>query len=224
MSLIPIEHPRRLGSPAEAEGFFRALGEKRVSARGFQTTDAARFTRLVEAIETKHDHTISFLGGTLGSAARDSLAALAMSQFEYLDVRTTNASLRVWPALRSWVHPGNIETEKPQPAIEAFLAVTEERHDRGFIMNGVVDQTKPALARFLVDLKAQVDAVLLVDIASARSLTEAYVGEKLDWQAAGVLVDFPDGRIHGFLKTPNVGEEHRAKWLRTIEKALSKMK
>lgn len=222
MSLIPIEHPRRLASPAEAEAFFRGLGEKRVSARGFHTTDHARCSRLVEAIETKHDHTISFVGGTLGSAARDSLSALATSELSYLDVRTTNASLRVWPGLRAWVHPLELETKEPEPALKAFFEITSEEMNRGFVMGGVPAATKPALERFLRDLRANVDAVLDIDVASARSLTDLYVGEKLDWQAGGVLVDFPEGRIHGFLLTPNVGEEHREKWLSRITKALSR--
>lgn len=34
MTLIPIEHSRRLGSPAEAEALFVVLGERRVSTRG----------------------------------------------------------------------------------------------------------------------------------------------------------------------------------------------
>jgi len=222
MSLIPIEHPRRLASPAEAEAFYRGLGEERVSARGFHTTAPDRFARLVAAIETKHDHTISFVGGVLGSAARDSLAALATSELSYLDVRTTNASLRIWPGLRAWVHPLELETKEPEPALKAFFEITNEEMNRGFVMGGVVSKTKPVLERFLRDLHATIDAVLDVDVSSARSLTEAYVNEKLDWQAAGVLVDFPEGRIHGFLVTPNVDETYREKWLARIAKALSR--
>lgn len=221
MSLIPIEHPRRLASPAEAEAFFRGLGEKRVSARGFHTTDPARFARLVEAVETEHDHTISFVGGALGSAARDSLSSLATSAFSYLDVRTTNASLRIWPGLRAWVHPLELETKEPEPALRAFFEITSDEMNRGFVMGGVAGPTKPALERFLRDLRATVDAVLDIEVGSARTLTEAYAGERLDWQAGGVLVDFPEGRIHGFLLTPNVGEDHREKWLSRIAKALS---
>jgi hypothetical protein len=39
-----------------------------------------------------------------------------------------------------------------------------------------------------------------------------------------ILVDFPEGRIHGFLKTPNVDERHRRKWQARIDKALRKAK
>ena len=66
----------------------------------------------------------------------------------------------------------------------------------------------------------RVDAVLDLEVGVARELTELYAGEKLDWQAAGCLIDFPDGIIHGYLTTPNVGESDRAKWKRRISKAL----
>lgn len=36
MALFPIEHVHRLRSPAEAEALYRALGEKRVGARGLR--------------------------------------------------------------------------------------------------------------------------------------------------------------------------------------------
>src|SRR5688572_25608779 len=97
MALIPIEHAHRLGSPAEAEAWFRAFGEKRVSARGFHTSDPERFARLVDAIEPRREHTVSFEGGTLGPQAFDALDVLSRSRFQYLHVRTTAAILRIWP-------------------------------------------------------------------------------------------------------------------------------
>lgn len=256
MSLLPIHHEHRLASPADAAAWFRALGEQRVSARGFHTIDPARFERLVDAIEPSHEHTISFVGGTLGATARDALDALATRQFHYLDVRTVDASLRVWPELYSWVHssrdlaaataavgaplvvgvnllgdvqvtltsdsrgyPISVETKTRATALRVFHALSGERVNRGFI-NGVHGDTKPYLTRLLTVLATQVDAVLEVDVASARALTELYAGEPLDWQAGGLLVDFPEGRIHGFLTTPHTSQGDQEKWQSRVTKAL----
>lgn len=256
MTLIPIEHPRRLGSPAEAEALFVALGERVVSTRGFHTTDAARIGRLVAAIDFAHDHTISFEDGTLTPAARAALEALATSRFGYLDLRTVSASLRVWPALHSWVHssldraataralatplapgantvgdaqvtiakdgcgyPVHIETRNVTTALAMFGALTDEQVKQGHLTGARADSA-PLLVRFLVEIAARVHATLELDVATARALTDLYAGEPLDWQAYPVLVDFPDGRIHGFLTTPNAGERHRNKWLARIDKAL----
>jgi hypothetical protein len=221
MSLIPIENERRLASPAEAEALFRALDQTRVSVRGLHTTDPTRFAHVVDALEPKHDHTLSFEGGTLTTAAHEALDALATAGFQYLDLRTAEASLRIWPALYSWVH-GNgdkLETKDIPTALAAFRGLTGERVNRGFI-NGVLAETKPLLLRFLGQLGTRVDAVLSLDVAAARALTEIYAGERLDWQADGILVDFPEGRVHGFLVSPNVGETHRAGWQQRIVKAL----
>ncbi len=223
MALIPIEHPRRLASPAEAEAWFRAFREKRVSARGFHTSDPARFARLVAAVEPRREHTISFEGGTLRPQAFAALEALSASPFQYLDVRTAEANLRIWPQLRSWVQgrDGSIDTETTSiaTAVGVFRAMTRDQVERGFIL-GVQPEAKAPLLRFLEALAPRVDAVLDLDVAAARALTELYAGEKLDWQAGGVLVDFPEGRIHGFLKTPDRGERDREKWLARVSKAL----
>ncbi|MDB4938484.1 MAG: hypothetical protein JWP87_5456 [Labilithrix sp.] len=229
MSLIPIEHPRRLRSAAEGEAWFRGLGQDRVSVSGLQTSNPERIARVVAAVEPKHDHTVSFLGGTLGTAAHDLLDTLALSSFQYLDVRTVDADLRIWPALRSWVH---VYTERPEGAarpetvdlpipvaLAIFRAKSGERLDRGFV-NGLHEETKPLLVRFLVELATKVDAVLDVELATARALTELYAGEKLDWQADGFLLDFPEGRIHGYLPTPRITESDRAKWQARATKGL----
>src|SRR5437868_1826105 len=101
MALIPLEHEERLSSPAQAEAFFRALRERHVSARGFHTRDAAKIERIVDAVEPRREHTISFEDGTL---AREPLEALAVTKYQYLDVEASNANLRMWPWLRSWIH------------------------------------------------------------------------------------------------------------------------
>lgn len=251
MSLRPIEHARRLTSPAEAERLFRALGAKRVSTRGFHTKDPARFAALVAAIEPKREHTISFEDGVLDLP---SFAALALTPFSYLDVRTRNANYRSWPDRETWVHarcdleracevfetrltpgenllPGakvtfadgnvNLEVKSIPTALTTFSRLTEKAIDRGFIMS-IAPAAKAALVTFLERADATVNAVLELESSAARTLTELYAGEKLDWQAEGILVDFPDGRIHGFLKTPNTGDADRAKWQARLDKALRK--
>lgn len=262
MSLIPIEHPHRLASPREAAAFFGCLGllgvlgARRVSVRGLHTSEPARIARVVEAVETKREHTVSFVGGTLNGAAHDALDELLATRFEYFDLRTTDADLRVWPWLRSWVHssrdraaasralgvelhegdnttpdariqvhaegaayPVHVETTSIPPAARIFRALSGERVARGFV-TGITKKTKPPLLRFLTALGTRVDAVLELDLAAARSLTELYAGEQLDWQADGVLVDFPEGRVHGFLKTPNTGDCDRERWLDRVTTAL----
>ena len=192
MALIPIEHARRLNSPAEAEAFFRGLGTTQVRARGFHTNDAARMARLVAAIEPKEEHTISFVGGALGPAARSTLDALALSTYEYLDVRACDEALRIWPALpRIWVHTARnledaraslgsdagevvierrtLETKSIPIGLRLFHSGAPEQVSRGFI-SGVEEETKPLLLRFLEAVRSRVDAVLEIDATSrARS-------------------------------------------------------
>jgi hypothetical protein len=66
----------------------------------------------------------------------------------------------------------------------------------------------------------QVDAVLEIERCAARALTERFAGEPLDWQADGILVDFLDGRIHGFLYSSDVSERARRRWQAQIDAAL----
>ena len=252
MALIPIAHTRRLTSPAEAERFYRALGYPVVSARGFHTKDHARMARLVDAIEPKREHTITFEGGRFSKEARAALDVLALAPFQYLDVRTHAEDLRIWPDLHTWVHtkrslaelgdglsmgendlpdgkvtlashgpdlPINIETKSIPLALRFFHAHAEERLNRGFI-SGVKDAAKAPLLRFLEVLDTRVDAVLEVDVASARSLTELYAGERLDWQANMILVDFPEGKLHGFLTSSTNTPENREAWQARVTQAL----
>lgn len=105
VTLIPVHHALRLRSAAEAEALLRALGDRQVSARGFHTSDPARLGRLVAAVTPRRDSTVSFEGGTLNAGACVALAALVASgAFAYLDLRTVDANLRVWPGRYAWVH------------------------------------------------------------------------------------------------------------------------
>jgi hypothetical protein len=228
VTLHPIEHPRRLEDAAQASEMFRALGCDHVSVRGLHTRDAARIGRLVDAVEPSRQHTISFEDGVLGPDAAIALDALALTSFDYLDVRTDTGSLRIWPALRTWVHANGdakpLETTDRAAASAAFRALSPTRVDRGFV-NGLRVETKPVLGRFLAALAPRVDVVLDVPLATAASLTDLYGDVRapvvVDWQADGVLVDFPSGRIHGFLTSSHNGPADRTAWLARIDRALA---
>ena len=266
MALIPIESPRRLPSAAAAAAWLRAAGRvwspRTVSVRGFHTRDPARIERLVLAIEPPREHTISFQHGTLSAPARAALDGLARARFQYLDLDTADASLRLWPARHTWVHadataagvaaaaailgvplapgknaleaahvtlaPGErgtrveVETSSIPTALALFGALTDDGAvGRGFV-TGVHADTRTPLLRFLSALGAQVDAVLEIGIDAARALTELYAGEKLSWQVPGVFVDFPEGRIHGYLRMADNTPRNREKWLAAVEKAWKK--
>lgn len=265
MTLIPVEHSRKLASPEEAARFFRRLDTVRfldrfyartVAVRGYHTEDPALVARLVSAVQPPRESTVSFEGGVLSREAQDSLSALALSPYEYLDVRTSDADLRVWPAEHSWVHasaprsvvetvlgrplaqgknvvddgeltldeadPGHpvfLETRSIPRALSFFRAMTSETFSRGFVMQ-LSEQAKPALVAFLHALHPRVNVSMEIDLAAARSLTEAFPRATADWQSDGVMVSFPDGTISGFLTTPNVGERYRNRWLARVDEAL----
>jgi hypothetical protein len=228
MTLIPIEHAHRLASPTEAEAFFRGLGQRRVAVRGFHTTDPERIEALVAAVNPKRQHTISFRGGTLGDAARAALAALCGSEFGYLDLRTSPASLRVWPGRHTWVdrlsgHTSTdwLETRSITEALDRFNGICGQETEivQGHI-TGITEQARAPLLGFLGASLTEVHVVLDVSVQTARLLTEQFPGQKLDWGSEMIQVDFPDGWIHGYLKTPKVDEQHRRRWQARIDKAL----
>jgi hypothetical protein len=119
VTLIPVHHAIRLRSPAEAEALLRALGDRQISARGFNTTDPGRLGRVVAAVTPSRDSTVSFEGGRLNAGACAALSALVSSgAFQYLDLRTIDANLRVWPGRHAWVH-----TAMPAGGLEGLSAV-----------------------------------------------------------------------------------------------------
>lgn len=224
MALIPISHARALSSPSDASALFRVLRERRVEIRGLRTRDPVKLARVVEAVEAKTEHTISWEGGSLANA-RVALDRLASSgTFGYLDVRASGSNLRSWPRRHTWVH-GNegdeLETTSIAEALARFHATSGELHQRSFVMR-IRDAAKPLLIELVRALEAEVHAVLEVELAVARELTELYAGEPVDWAAGGISVTFPSGAIMGFLKTPNVEDKYRAKWHARIDKALRK--
>jgi hypothetical protein len=65
-----------------------------------------------------------------------------------------------------------------------------------------------------------VHVTLDVQLELARELATVCPDLRHDWQASMVLVDFPDGRIHGFLKTPDATDRDRERWLARVRKAV----
>lgn len=258
VALIPIEYPRRLRSPAEAEALYRGLGDERVGVRGFRTTDPRRIERLVSAIDPAHDSTISFEAGLLDDRGWARLEALAAERAEYLDVHAGGANLRMWPAqakvyarlplegiagvscafgapLRAGEnrhgettimidpvigYPLAVALSTPDRAIalQMFRALGDAQLSRGHVLRAS-EPAKHALAPFLHGLGATVHVSLDVRLELARELATACPDLRHDWQASRVLVDFPDGRIHGFLKTPDIGERDRERWLARVREA-----
>jgi len=104
-------------------------------------------------------------------------------------------------------------------ALRLFHAVAGTPMTLGHV-TGTRGTAKPALARFLGASAARVSANLELDLVAARQLTDLYPGEPVEWQAYGLLVELPAGRIHGFLRTPDIGERHRRKWHKRVSKAL----
>jgi hypothetical protein len=221
--LVPIEYPERLKSPAEAAAFYRALGERSVALTGGHTRDLARVGRYVDAIVPNWSHTISFQSGTLDFGRLEALALA--TGFHYFDLATTEAVLRIWPALYAWVYPNRqgVTTEKFENiagAVARFREMTGRELRRGFI-NGVQEPTKPLLLDFLRHAHAEVDVTLTVEPERGAELTEPEV--EFEWQAAELIVDFPGGRVNGFLVTPNVGEEFHDAWQRRVADAFTSM-
>lgn len=258
VALIPIEYPQRLQSPAEAEAFYRRLGDKRVGVRGFRTNDPRRIDRLVGAIDPGHDSTVNFEAGLLDQRGWARLEELAAAPAEYVDIHAGGANLRLWPAqaklyarlpfdgvagvseaygatLRTGANRHGDTTIMIDPvvgyplavalttpdravALRMFRALGDAQLSRGYVMRAS-EPAKHALAPFLHGLGATVHVSLDVQLELARELATVCPDLKHDWQASMVLVDFPVGRIHGFLKTPNATEHDREQWLARVRKA-----
>lgn len=258
MALIPIEYPQRLRSPAEAEAFYRRLGDTRVGVRGFRTNDPGRIERLVSAIEPGHDSTVNFETGLLDPRGWARLEALAAAPAEYVDIHAGGANLRLWPAqakvyarlpalgiegvseafgapLRAGENRCGETTILIDPvigyplavalattdravAMRMFRALGDAQLSRGYVMRAS-EPAKRVLAPFLHGLGATVHVSLDVQLELARELATVCLDLRHDWQASMVLVDFPDGRIHGFLKTPDATERDRERWLARVRNA-----
>lgn len=259
VALIPIEYPERLRSPAEAEAFYRRLGDLRVGVRGFRTSDPRRIERLVSAIEPGHDSTVHFEAGLLDSRGWARLEALAAAPADYVDIHAGGANLRLWPAqakvyarlpfdgiegvslafgapLRAGENRVGEATIVIDPvigyplavalatadralALRMFRALGDAQLSRGHVMRAS-EPAKQALAPLLRHLGATVHVTLDVQLELARELATVCPDLRHDWQASMVLVDFPDGRIHGFLKTPDATDRDRERWLARVRNAV----
>jgi hypothetical protein len=256
---IQIEYPQRLQSPAEAEAFYRRLGDERVGVRGFRTNDPRRIDRLVEAIDPAHDSTVHFETGLIDARGWARLEALATAPVEYLDVHAGGANLRIWPAqakvyarlpfdgvdgvseafgapLRAGMNQRGDATIAIDPvvgyplavalttpdravALRMFRALGDAQLSRGHVSRAS-EAAKHALAPFLHDLGATVHVTLDLQLELARELSTVCPDLRHDWQASMVHVDFPDGRIHGFLRTPQTSEQDREQWLARVRHAV----
>lgn len=116
-------------------------------------------------------------------------------------------------------YPIGVRTPSRDTALALFHALASERLVRGHITIAGDDARAP-LAAFVIACAAEAHLACELDRTAARQLTEAFAGFTCDWQASLVLVDFPDGRIHGFLKTPNTDERNQRRWRARIDKAL----
>jgi hypothetical protein len=259
VALIPIEYPQRLRSPAEAEAFYRKLGDRRVGVRGFRTNDPRRIERLVAAIEPGHDSTINFESGLLDARGWARLAELAEAPADYVDLHAGAANLRIWPAqskvyarlpfdgiegvsdafgarLRAGENRHGDTTIMIDPvvgyplavalttpdravALRMFRALGDVQLSRGHVTRAS-EPAKRALATFLDGLGATVHVSLDVQLELARELAIGCPDLRHDWQASMVLVDFPAGRVHGFLKTPQTTDQDREQWLARVRKAI----
>lgn len=103
-------------------------------------------------------------------------------------------------------------------ALRMFRALGDAQLSRGHVMRAS-EPAKRALAPFLHGLGATVHVSLDVQLELARELATSCLDLRHDWQASMVLVDFPDGRIHGFLKTPDATERDREQWLARVKRA-----
>lgn len=220
VTLFPVEHPTRLNEPAQIAALYRGLGQARVSLRGFHTTDRTEIERLVAAIDPLHEHTCTFADGRL--AATELEALVRTEGYGYLDLRTETAVLRVWPASNTWSYA--VGTKGPAESwslAEGLARFQEQAPDGAGIIRGFVNRldesTKLELLAFLLACRVRVDVVLDLELEAAADLASR-VRRHHDWQASGVLVDHPSGKVHGFLMKG--GAEAMAEWRARVTRAL----
>jgi len=104
-------------------------------------------------------------------------------------------------------------------AMRMCRALGDVQLSRGHVMRAS-EPAKHALAPFLHGLGATVHVSLDVQLELARELATVCPDLRHDWQASTVHVDFPDGRIHGFLKAPGTSEHDREQWLARVRTAV----
>lgn len=220
LSLYPVRHSARLTDPAKVAALYRGLGQVRASLRGFHTTDRTEIERLVAAIDPPHESTCSFARGTL--AATELEALVRTEGYGYLDLRTATAVLRVWPASNTWSYSVGTKGPAESWSLAEGLARFQERAPdgaavtQGFV-NRLDESAKPALLAFLLACGVRVNVVLDLELDAAVDLASR-VRRHHDWQAGGVLVDQPSGKVHGFLMKG--GAEAQAEWRARVTRAL----
>lgn len=152
-------------------------------------------------------------------ADRDALARI-------LGVPIPDAPITLGEVRHTWfgdgrTYPSYIETKTPGAAWKIFDALSLDPIVRGF-----VSESKPAagpsLQRFLIASGAEISVDLELSVDAAASLTAHAEGADCRWQANGVMIHLPDGRIEGGLTSSNYTEQNQAKWHARIDQGLRK--
>ena len=118
-------------------------------------------------------------------------------------------------------YPSDTETKTPEAAWKIVDALSIDPIERGFISESKPDAS-PSLQRFLIESGTETSVDLELSVDAARDLTAHADGADCRWQAGGVLIHLPDGRIEGGLTTSNHTEQNRAKWHARIDNGLRK--
>ena len=104
-------------------------------------------------------------------------------------------------------------------ALRALRALGDTAVPRGLVKRAK-EPTKQVLAPFVCGMRATVHVLLDVRIELACELAQAWPELRHDWQSSTVAVEFPTGRIHGYVRSPRKDPDERARWLAKIDAAL----
>jgi hypothetical protein len=217
--LIWIVHPERVTRPSDVEALFRGLDESKVGVRGWETRDAARVGRVLEAIGACESSTFSLSDGLLGPEAVDGLAALASSDAFYVDVDVAHepadtssraavtltaarrARIRAWHDVTSLEGDvGPVQTERRDDAAETFRrwcalhATTPPARIFGHV-SGVRRASAPQLLAFVKATGALVDISLdELELAEAIALARAFPDDDVRIETESAEVNLPGVR------------------------------
>lgn len=244
--LVEVTHRAPLRSAAEAETLMLALRIGFVSVNYLRPLTPEAVDEVLRSFEPKKESSVSFEKGSLKDA-EPSLRALACAvggpePFKYLDVRTRRASLRIWPALDSSSGldrsppqkdespvasaPFRVENSKAgttlcpgsaAEAVEEFLSLNARRISGCFI-NGITSEGRELSRAFLCAAGAPLSVRAELRMNVARSLTER-CGADAEWQANGLRICFPSGKMSGFFTGTNTTPEAIAQWHERIDQA-----
>lgn len=119
------------------------------------------------------------------------------------------------------LYPIDVETKHPQPAWKLFDALAGDTLQRGFIVGAQAAALAP-LQRFLTSCGAEVQVDLEIAVPQAQILGQHILGATCNWQAGGVMVNFPDGSVEGTLTSSTNSDANRQKWRDRMDRAFKK--